>query len=76
MVYKKFFLFGFYAFVCLMFYLLGRSHAEVKIVKEKGEEIVRQVEVVKYVERQKNQIWSKSGASSDELIGLFMQDKL
>ena len=59
-----------------MCYLLGRSHAEVKIIREKGEEIIKEVEVIKYVEKEKSQIWSKPNASHDELIGLFMQDKL
>lgn len=58
------------------FYLLGRSHAEVKIVKEKGEEIIKEVEVIKYVEKEKAEIWAKPNAASAELIGLFMQDKL
>ncbi len=62
--------------LCVGFYLLGRSHAEVKIVKEKGEEIIKEVEVIKYVEQKKADIWSKPNASDSELIGLFMQDKL
>lgn len=62
--------------LCFMCYLLGRSHAEVKIIKEKGEEIIKEVEVIKYVEKEKAQIWSRPNASRDELVGLFMQDKL
>jgi len=62
--------------LCAAFYFLGRSHAEVKIVKEKGEEIIKEVEVIKYVQKEKAQIWSKPNASDGELIGLFMQDKL
>ena len=62
--------------LCCASYLLGRSHAEIKIVKEKGEEIIKEVEVIKYVEKQKSEIWSKPNSSSDELIGLFMEDKL
>lgn len=62
--------------LCVGFYLLGRSHAEVKIVKEKGEEIIKEVEVIKYVEQKKAEIWSKPNASDAELIGLFMQNKL
>lgn len=62
--------------LCVGFYLLGRSHAEVKIVKEKGEEIIKEVEVIKYVEKQKSQIWSAPNASDTELVGLFMQNKL
>lgn len=62
--------------LCVAFYLLGRSHAEVKIVKEKGEEIIKEVEVVKYVEKQKSEIWAKPNAGDSELVELFMQDKL
>ena len=57
-------------------YLLGRSHAEVKIVKEKGEEIIKEVEVIKYVDKKKADIWSKPNASDSELIGLFLQGEL
>lgn len=62
--------------LCVGFYLLGRSHAEVKIVKEKGEEIIKEVEVIKYVEQKKAEIWSKPNASDAELVSLFMQNKL
>ena len=62
--------------LCLISYLLGRSHAEVKIIKEKGDEIIKEVEVIKYVDKQKNQIWSKPNADADELIGLFLQNQL
>jgi len=62
--------------LCVGFYLLGRSHAQIKIVKEKGEEIIKEVEVIKYVEQKKADIWSKPNASDSELIGLFMQNQL
>jgi len=62
--------------LCAAFYLLGRSHAEVKIIKEKGEEIIKEVEVIKYVEKEKAQIWSRPNASVDELTRLFMQNQL
>ena len=62
--------------LCVGFYLLGRSHAQIKIVKEKGEEIVKEVEVIKYVEQKKAEIWSAPNADAVELVGLFMQDKL
>ena len=68
--------FVFMVALCVVFYFLGRSHAEIKIIKEKGEEIIKEVEVVKYVENQKSQIWVRSNASSDELISLFLQNKL
>jgi len=62
--------------LCVACYALGRAHCEVKIVKQKGEEIIKEVEVIKYVEKEKAQIWAKPNASRDELISLFMQDKL
>jgi len=62
--------------LCFMCYLLGRSHAEIKVVKQKGDEIIKEVEVVKYVEKQKSEIWSKPNAGHSELIELFMQDQL
>ena len=45
-------------------YLLGRSHSEVKIIKE-------QVEVVKYVEKKKAAIYSQPNASRSELLDLM-----
>ena len=45
-------------------YFLGRSHSELKIVKE-------QVEVVKYVEKKKADIYSKPNASRGELLDLM-----
>ena len=62
--------------LCMAFYLLGRSHAEVKIIKQRGEEIIKEVEVIKYVEKEKAQIWAKPNASVDELTLLFMQGEL
>ena len=50
-------------------YMLGRSHSEVKIVKE-------QVEVVKYVEKKKADIYSKPNANRDELLKLMCQNVL
>lgn len=75
-VYKIVFLSLLVVGLCVGFYLLGRSHAEVKIVKEKGEEIIKEVEVIKYVDKKKSEIWSKPNASDSELIGLFLQNKL
>ena len=45
-------------------YFLGRSHSELKIVKE-------QVEVVKYVEKKKAAIYSQPNASRSELLDLM-----
>ena len=50
-------------------YLLGRSHSELKIVKE-------QVEVVKYVEKQKADIYSKPNASRNDLLKLMHNNKM
>lgn len=50
-------------------YMLGRSHSEVKIVKE-------QVEVVKYVEKARADIYSRPNANRDELLKLMCQNVL
>lgn len=50
-------------------YLLGRSHSELKIVKE-------QVEVIKYVNKEKAEIYSKPNASRSELLELMRNNKL
>ncbi len=50
-------------------YLLGRSHAEVRIVKE-------QVEVVKYVSQKKAEIYAKPNAGRTELLKLMHDGKL
>lgn len=62
--------------LCVASYLLGRSHAEIKIVKQKGDEIIKEVEVIKYVDKKKAEIWAKPNASDSELVELFMQNKL
>lgn len=50
-------------------YFLGRSHSELKIVKE-------QVEVVKYVEKKKADIYSKPNASKKQLLDLMKSNVL
>lgn len=45
-------------------YLLGRSHAEVRIVKE-------QVEVIRYVEKKKAEIQARPNAGRAELLSLM-----
>ncbi len=49
-------------------YLLGRSHAEVRIVKE-------QVEVVKYVSRERAEVYARPNAGRDELLKLMHDGK-
>lgn len=65
-----------YAVVIVLFiacltgaYLLGRSHSELKIVKE-------QVEVIKYVEKKKADIYSKPNLDRQSLLELMHNDKL
>ncbi len=55
--------------MCAGFYLLGKSQAETKIVKE-------QVEVIRYVERQKADIYSKPNAHRNELLERMRKGKL
>lgn len=50
-------------------YFLGRSHAELKIVKEK-------VEVVKYVSKGVSEIQARPNAHRDELLKLMHEGKL
>lgn len=50
-------------------YFLGRSHSELKIVKEK-------VEVVKYVEKKKADIYSNPNLGRDAIIELMHNNKL
>lgn len=65
-----------YALVVVLFissllgaYFLGRSHSELKIVKE-------QVEVIKYVEKKKADIYSRRSATRPELLELMYNNKL
>lgn len=50
--------------LCTGFYFLGKSRAEIKIIKE-------QVEVIKYVDKQKADIYSKPPASADTIFKLM-----
>lgn len=50
-------------------YFLGRSHSELKIVKE-------QVEVIKYVEKKKADIYSKPNLDRQSLLKLMYDGKL
>ena len=50
-------------------YFLGKSHAEVKIIKE-------QVEVIKYVEKKKADILARPNAGRTELLNLMRDGKL
>ena len=62
--------------LCVACYMLGRLHSEVKIIKEQGKEIIKEVEVIKYVEKEKAKIWTKSNAGRDELINLMQAGQL
>ena len=62
--------------LCIACYMLGRSHSEVKIIREQGKEIIKEVEVIKYVEKEKAKIWTKPNANRDKLIELMQADKL
>ncbi len=62
--------------LCVASYCLGRSHTEVKIIKEKGEEIIKEVEVIKYVEKKKAKIWVQPNAGRDDLLKLMYSGQL
>ena len=50
-------------------YFLGKSHAETKI-------ITKQVEVIKYVEKQRGKIHMRPNADRSELLELMHSNKL
>mgnify|MGYP000880473848 CR=1 FL=1 len=65
-----------YAVVIVLFafavggaYFLGRSHAELKVIKEK-------VEVIKYVDRKRAEIHARPNVSRDELLKLMRAGQL
>jgi len=62
--------------LCVVCYALGRSHSEVKIIKQEGKEIIKKIEVIKYVEKEKAKIWVKPNAKRDELINLMQSGQL
>lgn len=68
--------FGLIGGLCAACYFLGRSHSEVKIIREKGEEIIKEVEVIKYVEKEKAKIWAKPNANRDDLLKLMHNGEL
>ena len=50
--------------LCTGFYYLGKSRAEIKIIKE-------QVQVIKYVDKQKAEIYSKPPADAAAIFKLM-----
>lgn len=57
------------AALCLVCFLLGKSRAETKIVE-------KQIEVIRYVEKKKAQIYSAPVAGRDNLIRMFDNGQL
>jgi hypothetical protein len=57
-------------------YTLGRSHAEVRFVREQGEERVKEIEVIKYVTRKKEKIWAQPHDGRDTLLDLMRAGRL
>ena len=55
--------------VCGIFYLLGRSHAETKIITQK-------MEVIKYVNKKKAEIYSQPNADRSALLKLMQNNQL
>lgn len=62
--------------LCFACYMLGRSHSEVKIIKQEAKEIIKEVEIIKYVEKKKAKIWSKANANRDDLLKLMQAGQL
>lgn len=74
--YKNIVFFILTVLLCGASYFLGRSHAEVKIVRQKGDEIIKEIEVIKYVDKKKSEIWAEAPADSGRIVELFMQGQL
>ena len=55
--------------LCLASYGLGRSHAKIEVITE-------QVEVIKYVEKEKAKIHSRPNADRSALLALMYADKM
>lgn len=60
------------SFVCVLVafaYFLGRSHAKTKIITE-------QIEVIKYVEKKKSEIYGRPNVGRDNLLELMHKNQL
>lgn len=55
--------------------LAERNKAQKECVEEKIVEVIKEKEVVKYVTKEKAEIWSAPNASRDELVGLYLADE-
>ena len=55
--------------LCALSYALGRSQAKEEI-------ITKQVEVIKYVEKEKSKIYSRPNADRSALLALMYADKM
>lgn len=57
-------------------YFLGRSNQKTECVEEEKQIIIQEKEVIKYVEKQKGQIYSAPNAGRSELLRLFHNGEL
>ena len=57
------------ALVCILFYKLGQGRCQV-------ETLVKEKEVIRYVEKQKSDIYSRPNANRTELLELMRNNKL
>lgn len=73
---RLFFLFVTILLLCLLSYFIGYTKARHQMVEEHLQELKQKTAIIKNENNKRIQIWSQPHASSDELIGLFMQNKL
>ena len=74
---KRFlFLFLTVSFLCFFSYLAGYNRAFQKMKNAHIKEMEEKNEVMKNENQKRGQIWAQPHASSHELIGLFLQNKL
>ena len=55
--------------LCVASYALGRSHTKIEVITE-------QIEVIKYVEKEKAKIHSRPNANRSALLALMYADKM
>ena len=62
--------------LCFFSYLAGYNKARQKMTNENIKKMEEKNEVIKHENKKHSQIWAQPHASSHELIGLFLQNKL
>lgn len=62
---------GFILVLGLILYLLGRAHAGIGCARRQNQTLEKKVEIIKYVEKKKQQIYSAPHITRDSALELF-----